>query len=90
MPYFSGRIYGRGVRQRKWGQDHVTTCSRKVQNAIWRRHDRHERGGLKCPPLSRHGFIERKRPLLLSIRCKRDEIEPFMEWVVEAVLPRKV
>ena len=24
------------------------------------------------------------------LRCKRDEAEPFMEWVVETVLPREV
>ena len=23
------------------------------------------------------------------LRCKRDETEPFMEWVVETVLPRE-
>ena len=24
------------------------------------------------------------------LRCKKDEVEPFMEWVVETVLPRDV
>ena len=24
------------------------------------------------------------------LRCKRDETEPFMKWVVETVLPREV
>ena len=45
VPYFSGRIYARGVRQRKWGQGHATTRFRKVKNAIGRRRDRHVRGG---------------------------------------------
>ena len=30
VSYFSGRIFGRGVQQRKWGQGHALTCSRRV------------------------------------------------------------
>ena len=45
MPYFSRCIYYRGVRRRKWGQDHATTSNRKVQNANGKRCDIHERDG---------------------------------------------
>ena len=70
MSYFSGRIFGRGVQQRKWGQGHATTCSRRVQNATGRHHDGHERGGQKCPSSSRHSFIEGTWSLLLSFKMQ--------------------
>ena len=35
-------------------------------------------------------LLKEKGLYCFLLRCKRDQIEPFMEWVVEAVLPRKV
>ena len=35
-------------------------------------------------------LLKEKGLYCFLLRCKRDEIEPFMEWVVEAVLPQKV
>ena len=35
-------------------------------------------------------LLKEPRFYCLLLRCKRDEAEPFMEWVVETVLPRQV
>ena len=35
-------------------------------------------------------LLKEPRLYCFLLRCKRDEAEPFMEWFVETVLPRKV
>ena len=35
-------------------------------------------------------LLKEPRLYCFLLRCKKDEVEPFMEWVVETVLPRKV
>ena len=59
-------------------------------NAIGRRRDRHK--GVDKNVHLHPDTVLLKEPGLYSflLRCKRDEIQPFMEWVVETVLPREV
>ena len=59
-------------------------------NAIGRRRDRHK--GVDKNVHLHPDTVLLKEPGLYSflLRCKRDETQPFMEWVVETVLPREV
>ena len=62
---------------------------KKKQNAIGRRCDRYETGRQKCPP-SYTVLLKEPGLYCFLLRCKRDEVESFMEWAVETVFPREV
>ena len=49
---------------------HSKPYSRKVQAAFWRHKTLARKEGRNLPPLSRHGFIERTRSLLLFLKMQ--------------------
>ena len=51
---------------------------------------RNIRSDLATPRLTKHYATERTRSLFFLLHCRKPKAEPFMEWIVEIVLPREV